>query len=84
MHGIILVELKKYVQSKVGPGAWETLLTKSGLTHTAYLATLVYPDEQMVALVTTASSLGRDRLRLTPQDVWRGKGDRQRNRAALW
>jgi Haem-NO-binding len=57
MHGIILVELKKYVQSKVGPGAWETLLTKSGLPHTAYLATLVYPDEQMVALVTTASSL---------------------------
>jgi hypothetical protein len=57
MHGIIFVELKKYVQSKVSPGAWETLLTKSGLTHTAYLATSVYPDEQMVALVTTASSL---------------------------
>lgn len=57
MHGIIFVELKKYVQSKVGPGGWETLLTKSGLTHTAYLATSVYPDEQMVALVTTASSL---------------------------
>ncbi len=57
MHGIIFVELKKYVQSKVGPGTWETLLAKSGLTRTSYLITSVYPDEEMVALVTTASSL---------------------------
>jgi hypothetical protein len=57
MHGIIFVELKKYVQSTVGPGTWETLLAKSGLTRTAYLTTSVYPDEEMVALVTTAASL---------------------------
>jgi hypothetical protein len=51
MHGIIFVELKKYVKSKVGPGTWETLLAKSGLTRTSYLITSVYPDEEMVALV---------------------------------
>ena len=57
MHGIIFVELKKYVQSKAAAGTWETLLATSGLPRRAYLTTEVYPDEEMVALVTAASSL---------------------------
>lgn len=56
MHGIIFVELKKYVQNKAGTAAWETLLAASGLTRRAYLTTEVYPDEEMVALVTAAAS----------------------------
>jgi hypothetical protein len=56
MHGIIFAELKKYVEQKVGPGAWDTLVTKSGVTRTGFLMTEVYPDEEIVALVAAASA----------------------------
>jgi len=55
MHGLILAELKKYVDTKLGKDAWNGLLAAAGLSHRVYLTGVPYPDEEVMALVTTAS-----------------------------
>lgn len=55
MHGIIVVELKKYVDTKVGGNAWQDLLAATGQAGKVYLASQTHPDEEVVALVTAAS-----------------------------
>jgi predicted hydrocarbon binding protein len=57
MHGAIFVELQKYVSTKLGEEAWPTLLSEAGLAGKAYEALEVYPDEDALALVTTASKI---------------------------
>ena len=57
MHGIIFSELKKYVDSKLGGNAWNSLLTESGIGFKTYLGNKKYPDEEAVALVSTASRI---------------------------
>jgi predicted hydrocarbon binding protein len=54
MHGLIFVELKKYVESKYNHETWELLLEKAGLKHQMYLASAVYPDGDALSLVTLA------------------------------
>jgi len=56
MHGIIFNELRKYATARLGPGAWEMLLTSADLGGKTYLATQRYPDEEVVALVGAASA----------------------------
>jgi predicted hydrocarbon binding protein len=55
MHGIIFSELKKYVDARFGGETWNTLLTESGLGSKLYMSVREYPDQEAVALVTTAS-----------------------------
>jgi hypothetical protein len=50
MHGIIFHEMKKYVVTKLGDHAWDSLLTASGLGFKNYLATGQYPDQEAVLL----------------------------------
>jgi hypothetical protein len=57
MHGLIFIELKKYVESKFDSRTWDTLLEKAGRKHQLYLASAVYPDEDIMALVTTACQM---------------------------
>jgi hypothetical protein len=57
MHGIIHVELKRYVETKHGADAWKAVLQKAGTPSRIYVATNVYPDEEAAALVATASLL---------------------------
>ena len=57
MHGLIFTELKKYVVSKFDAATWEKLLEKAGLKHQMYLASAVYPDKDIMALVTTACEM---------------------------
>jgi len=52
MHGIILSELKKYVTEKLGPSAWPKLLSEAGLPNKIYLASTLYPDEEVVVETT--------------------------------
>ncbi|MCA1644919.1 MAG: heme NO-binding domain-containing protein [Chloroflexi bacterium] len=56
MHGIILVELKKYVDAEFGDDAWRALLGEAGLGGKVYLATQQYFDKEVIALLTAASS----------------------------
>ena len=57
MHGIIFVELKKYVEDKVGAEAWRAVVDKSGVPTSIYMAVRPYDDAELIALVQTASSM---------------------------
>lgn len=57
MHGIIFLELNKYVTSKLGPEAWDKLITESNLGARTYEVIADYPDSEVVSLVTTASRI---------------------------
>jgi hypothetical protein len=56
VHGVILVELKKFVDTQVGADAWNALLKDAGLGHKVYLATQQYPDDDVLRLLSAASS----------------------------
>jgi hypothetical protein len=64
MHGIIHVELKRYVETRHGADAWKAVLQKAGAAGKIYVTTHVYPDEEAAALVATASALTK-----TPADA---------------
>lgn len=53
MHGIILGELKKFIDTKHGVMYWPDLLQECGLGNKSYYAINDYPDEEVVAIVTT-------------------------------
>jgi predicted hydrocarbon binding protein len=57
MHGLIFLELKKYVETKLGTDAWRSLLKEAGLGAKFFLPSETYPDDEAVALVTTASKI---------------------------
>jgi hypothetical protein len=58
MHGTIFTELEKFVGARLGDGAWVKLKTAAGIEPgKAYDVFGVYPDEELSALVTTASSI---------------------------
>jgi len=57
MHGLIFAELRKYVEDRLGTGSWKKLTETAGLGNKSYLSSQVYPDEDVGALVTTASKL---------------------------
>ena len=56
MLGIILRELKKYVEAKLGKPAWRELLQAAGLDGKVYLPLVEYPDSELVGLATNAAS----------------------------
>jgi len=57
MHGLIFAELKKFVGAKFGENTWEKLLENAGLKNNLYLASNVYPDQEILKLVTTACEM---------------------------
>jgi predicted hydrocarbon binding protein len=57
MHGLIFSELKKYVETKFDAKTWDTLQEKAGLKGNLYLAASVYPDNDLLSLMTTACQM---------------------------
>lgn len=57
MHGLLFAELKKYVVTKMGPEAWNDLLTQAGLGSKIYLPNQVYTDEELMRLVETGARI---------------------------
>ena len=57
MHGLIFIELKKYVESKFDSATWEQLLEKAGQKHRFSWPPRVYPDRDILALVTSACEM---------------------------
>ena len=57
MHGMIFAELQRYVSTKHGPDTWTALTQRAGLAGKLYLPVNEYPDSEIKALVTTASSM---------------------------
>jgi hypothetical protein len=65
MHGIVFVELQRFVVSKHGHPGWKAVAEKAGLVHKVYLAAGQYPDSEMVSLVAAASAIsGQEPLQL--------------------
>lgn len=57
MHGFILSEIRGYVTAKLGAESWKVLLKEAGLAGKEYVNYREYPDEEVVALVATASRI---------------------------
>lgn len=57
MHGLIFSELKKYVETKFDAKTWDALQEKAGLRGNLYLASSVYPDSDLLSLITTACKM---------------------------
>lgn len=57
MHGTIFAELQKYVTTKLGDEAWQNLKREAGVTREHYDPLETYPDEEVGALVGTASRI---------------------------
>lgn len=57
MHGIILSELKRFVEARHGAPAWPRLLERAGLPDARYLANETYPDRDAAAIVEAASTM---------------------------
>jgi hypothetical protein len=57
VHGFILSEIRGYVTAKLGAESWKVLLKEAGLAGKEYVNYREYPDEEVVALVVTASRI---------------------------
>lgn len=57
MHGIIFMELQRYVSKSCGLPAWYGLLKGTALDRQLYLPTHNYPDTQMTALLGGVAGL---------------------------
>jgi predicted hydrocarbon binding protein len=57
MHGLILSELRKYIETKFDAKTWDTVQQKAGVKGNLYLASSVYPDSELTALLTTACEM---------------------------
>ncbi len=55
MTGITFSGLRKYVETRLGPGSWPALLKEAKQDGKMYLATQEYPDAQLVELVVAAT-----------------------------
>jgi len=55
MHGIIFMQLQKYVTSMLGNDAWYQLMNKAGIKQKIYMCSETYPDQEIIALVTDLS-----------------------------
>lgn len=71
MHGLIFAELKKYVETKFDAKTWGALLEKAGLKGNLYLAASIYPDRDLLSLVTTACQV----TGLAPKEILEDFGD---------
>jgi predicted hydrocarbon binding protein len=57
VHGIVLKGLKDFVVESYDRETWSTLQREAGLPHRLYVPVTEYPDEDVLALVETASRL---------------------------
>ncbi len=68
MHGIIFLELEKYVVTKFGDDTWSKLLQETGLKGKVYWIGQIYPDEEVVALVSIAAKITRSSVAAILED----------------
>jgi hypothetical protein len=57
MHGLIFLELQKFVKHAAGADTWALLHQEAGLPLVSYSPARTYPDELVGGLVSAASSL---------------------------
>lgn len=57
MHGIFLVELYKYVNTVLGERMWKEVLQQLGQGPKVYVASVDYPDQEIVMIMSAISKL---------------------------
>ena len=57
MHGTMFLHLRDFVEEQYGAEAWLNVLKAAGLGPRIYLPIRSYPDEELVAIVGSASKL---------------------------
>ena len=57
MHGVIFLELRKFIGARLGDSAWDGLLSRAGLGGQIYLAVKEYPDSHASKLVESACAM---------------------------
>ncbi len=57
MHGMVFGELKKFVDKNLKGDSWRNLLKEAGLASRSYIPVKVYPDQELLSLVATASQI---------------------------
>ncbi len=57
MHGIIFMELEKFVVEEFGGDAWDQISRTAGVSRLSNLATKSYPDSELFALVGAAEKI---------------------------
>jgi hypothetical protein len=57
VHGLIHVELQRFVETNHGREAWSAVLAKAGIEDPMYNALSIYPDEEIVRIVDAAVAL---------------------------
>lgn len=57
MHGIVFLELRKFVETNFGREGWAQILKKAGITDDVFMPSKTYPDHQIVAIVTSACEI---------------------------
>ena len=55
MHGIIMVELGKFVEARLGAAGWTKLLADAGLSGRFYVPIEEYPDAEAMTLIAGAT-----------------------------
>jgi hypothetical protein len=57
VHGFVLTEIQRFVETRFDRKTWYALLERAGLADREYVNFLEYPDEEAVGLVATASEM---------------------------
>lgn len=55
MHGVIFLELNRFVDSRFGPSVWKEVVRQAGLSNPVFLPTQLYPDADLLAIVSALS-----------------------------
>jgi nitrite reductase (NADH) large subunit len=57
MHGILFVQLKKFIDRDLGGASWSALLDQTGLKGNFYLPLQDYPDDELFSLIRASSDM---------------------------
>jgi predicted hydrocarbon binding protein len=55
MNGIILMEIRKFVEAKLGKPAWLEIVSAAAVPPRIYVPVTDYPDQEALALISTLS-----------------------------
>ncbi len=55
MHGVIFLELRKYVEERHGAALWREALERAGLADRIFLGIEAYPDAELMKLLDAVS-----------------------------
>lgn len=56
MHGVVFLELERYVIEKLGKAGWDAVKDEAGVSGRIFVPVAAYPDEELTGLVQAAAA----------------------------